>query len=112
MRPKMIYLFLCIAGAVIPLGALAPWVAAHGFDLPLMTSELFANRISAFFGLDVILSAVAVVVWASVEWGRRPTPSWLAPIVATLFVGVSCGLPLLLYLREANKPAVNHFESA
>ena len=101
MRPKTGYLLLCISGTIIPLSAFVPWVQTHGLDLRLIISELFANRISAFFGLDVIVSAIAVVVWALVERAKRPTHYWWAPILATLAVGVSCGLPLLLYLRES-----------
>jgi hypothetical protein len=100
MRPKSAYLVLCIAGTVIPLAVLTPWVQAHGLDLRLMVAELFANHVGAFFGLDVIVSAVVVIVWALVERSRRLTPFWWAPILATLAVGVSCGLPLLLFLKQ------------
>lgn len=106
MRAKTAYLLLCIAGAVIPLSAFAPWVQMHGFDMRLLITELFANRISTFFGLDVIVSALVLVVWAAIEHARRRAPYWWAPIVATLAVGVSCGLPLLLYLRECDGSAV------
>jgi hypothetical protein len=69
-----------------------------------MASELFASRIGAFVGLDVIVSACVVVVWAFVERARRPMRLWRAPILATLLVGVSCGLPLMLYLTESDRP--------
>ena len=98
---RTIYLVLCIAGAAIPLIALVPWLMEHGLDVPLLAHELFANRVSAFFGLDVIVSAVVVLVFAYVE--RERVKLWWLPIVATLCVGVSLGLPLLLYLREVEK---------
>jgi hypothetical protein len=62
--------------------------------------QLFATRIGAFFGFDVLVSAV--VLWAFVYFeGRRvSTPHRWVPVLATVLVGVSLGLPLFLYLRE------------
>jgi hypothetical protein len=55
---------------------------------------------STFFALDVIVSAVVVLRFIRAESSRlRIAHGWLA-IPATLLVGVSLGLPLVLYLRE------------
>jgi predicted membrane-bound spermidine synthase len=61
---------------------------------------LFATRIGAFFGLDVVVSAIALFVFIATE-GRRLAMLllWLS-IIATLLVGVSLGLPLFLYFRQ------------
>lgn len=98
---KLAYLLLAIAGAVLPLSQLVPFLREHGLDLRLIVEQLFANRISSFFGLDVIVSAVVLFVFVFAE-RRRVRHLW-APIVATLAIGVSCGLPLFLYLREAQR---------
>ncbi len=66
----------------------------------LFVQELFAGRISAFFALDVLVSAAVVFVFLYVEQRRLKLPSWWLAIAAVLGVGVSFGLPLLLYLRE------------
>ena len=100
MKPKTLYLVLCFAGLVIPYWQFFPWVLQHGLNIPLFARELFANRIGAFFGMDVIVSALVLLVFtriesAALEIRRR----WLV-IVAVLTVGVSLGLPLFLYLRE------------
>jgi len=105
MRPKTGYLLLSVVGTMVPLSAFVPWVQMHGLDARLMVPQLFANRISAFFALDVIVSAVVVIVWALIERARRPRPYWWVPILATLAVGVSCGLPLMLYLGESDRAA-------
>jgi Protein of unknown function DUF2834 len=97
---KTIYLVLLVVGAVLPLSQLVPWVVAHGMDLRLFCGELFANRISSFFGLDVIVSAVVVLMWVADERRRRRLPHAWLPALATLLVGVSAGLPLALYLRR------------
>ena len=98
MKPRHVYAMLCVLGAVIPLIEFAPWAMEHGLKLRLMFTELFSTRIGGFFGLDVIVSAVVVFAFVIVERSRlRP---WWLPIIATLGVGVSLGLPLALYLRE------------
>src|SRR5207249_9298218 len=99
MKPKSLYLLLCVLGAAIPYLEFLPWFSEHGINLPLFLQELFAGRVSAFFGLDVLIAAVVVAVFAYVERGRLRLRLWWLPIMAVLCVGVSLGLPLLLYLR-------------
>ena len=100
MKLKSVYLVLCVLGAALPLWELAPWLAANGLDVPLLFRQLFADRVGAFFGMDVIVSAVVLAVFVASEGARvRVRRRWLA-IVATLAVGVSLGLPLFLYMRE------------
>ena len=72
----------------------------HALDMQLFLRELFANRISAFFGLDVIVSAIVLIVFIRTEGRRLSLPLLWLPIVAVLLVGVSLGLPLFLYLRQ------------
>jgi len=100
MKPKTLYLVLCILGLVIPYAEFIPWVMHHGLNLPLFVRELFANRVGAFFGMDVLVSAVVLVAFTRIE-GRLSgiRYRWLV-ILAVLTVGVSLGLPLFLYLRE------------
>ena len=101
MKLRHTYLFLCILGVALPYWQFVPWVASHhGISLSLFFHELFATRIGGFFGMDVLVSAIALIVFASVE-GRRLhiRGRWLV-VVAILLVGVSLGLPLFLYLRE------------
>src|SRR5687767_449963 len=101
---KVLYLALFVLGCLLPLSQLVPWVAAHGADPRLFVSELFANRISGFFGLDVIVSAVVLLVWLWDEQRRRRVAHPWLPALATVLVGVSAGLPLLLYLRREERP--------
>ena len=90
-------------GAVVPYSQFVPWVAQHGLDMSLFVRDLFANRISAFFSLDVILSAVVLIIFAGLEGTRLGMRRWWLPILATLLVGVSLGLPLFLYMRQASE---------
>jgi ABC-type glycerol-3-phosphate transport system permease component len=100
MKSKTVYLFLCVLGFVAPYAAFLPWLAEHGPNGRLFLQHLAANRISTFFALDVVVSAVVLLCFAAVESSRlRLRGRWII-ILATLLVGVSLGLPLFLYLRE------------
>ena len=100
MKPKVFYLLLCVAGTILPLSFLIQFLRDHGLNLRLFVEQLFANSISSFFGVDVIVSAVCLWVFVYVEGRRARVKNLWAPIVASLLVGVSLGLPLFLYLRE------------
>jgi hypothetical protein len=94
-----VYVALCVIGTVLPYMALGIFVAEYGLDLPLAADMLTTNPISVFAWVDVVVSAVAVIVAATVA-GRRGLRGWYWPIAGTLTVGVSLGLPLLLALQE------------
>jgi hypothetical protein len=101
MQTKHIYLALCLVGTLLPLSQIMPFLLDHGLDLPLFFQQLFANPVSGFFGMDVIVSSIVLWVLVFVEGRRAHVKHLWAPIVANLLVGVSLGLPLFLYLREA-----------
>jgi len=94
------YLILCIAGFVLPYSQFVPWLLAHGLDARLFVQELFSNRIGGFFGVDVIVSAVVLIAFIRAEGHRVGVTRLWAPVVGTLLVGVSFGLPLFLLMRE------------
>jgi hypothetical protein len=97
---KPFYLLCAIAGAVIPYSQFVPWFAEHGLDLNLLLTELFSTRIGAFFGLDVLVSAVALLAFIVWEGKRLRMKMLWIPAAATCLIGVSCGLPLFLFMRE------------
>jgi len=97
---RNLYLVLAIIGAVLPYSQFVPWLIVHGLDLRLMIAELFSTRLGAFFGLDVLVSAVVLIGFIRREGARLRMRFLWIPITATCLIGVSCGLPLFLYLRE------------
>ena len=100
MKPKHLYLALCVLGTALPLSALLPFLREHGLDLRLFLEQLFSTPIGAFFGWDVIVSSIVLWVLVVVEGRRARVLHLWAPIAANLAVGVSLGLPLFLYMRE------------
>ena len=102
MKPRTIYLVLCFLGLILTCWQFLPWVAQNGLNMSLFFHQLFANRISAFFGMDVFVSAVVLLVFMRTEASRFRIPGRWLPIAALMLVGVSLALPLFLYLRERN----------
>lgn len=98
-----IYLLLAVVGAVLPLLAFVPWLAAHGLEIELFMGELFANRVAAFFGWDVIVSAVTLLVALVLSPGTTSSHQRVGIALGTLLVGVSLGLPLYLYFQEQSR---------
>jgi hypothetical protein len=101
-NPRHIYLGLCFLGLLVPNSLFFPWLIEHGPSPERFVQDMFANGVSAFFGLDVVISAVALGAFVLVESARlRLNRRWL-PIAATFLVGVSLGLPLFLYRRQVH----------
>lgn len=100
MNLKTTFLILCALGALLPLSQFAPWVVQNGLDAPLFFQELFSTKVGGFFGMDVIVSTVVLFVFIFAEGKRLKMSKLWLPVVATLSVGVSLGLPLFLYMRQ------------
>jgi hypothetical protein len=66
MKPKAIYLALCLAGFIAPYSQFVPWLAEHGLDGRLFLQQLFANRTGIFFALDVVVSAIVLLRFTAV----------------------------------------------
>ena len=100
MKARHFYFVCCVLGLILPYSQFVPWLLEHGLNLTLFFHELFTNRISAFFAMDVIVSAI-VLIWFIQSEGKRLQVRllWL-PTVGTLVVGVSFGFPLFLFLRQ------------
>jgi len=100
---KQLYLLLCAAGTVLPCWQFLPFIREHGLDMRLFFQQLFANPVSGFFAMDVIVSSIVLWVFVWADGRRAGVKHRWAPIAANLLVGVSLGLPLFLYLRERHR---------
>lgn len=107
MKPKTLYLVLCFLGAVLPYSLFVPFLLEHGLDVRLIAEQMFSNRISGSFALDVIVSSIVFWVFLVVEGRRAGVKSLWAPIAANVVVGLSLGFPLFLYMRERRLEAVS-----
>jgi hypothetical protein len=111
MKPKTAYLALCFVGALLPYWQFVPWVMHHGLNLPVFVHELFANRIGAFFGMDVLVSAVVLIVFMRIETARLNIRRRWLPLLALVTVGVSLALPMFLYMRELRMEQIGALDS-
>ena len=100
---KLLYALLALLGTVVPLSQLVPWLIEHGLDFTLLFEQAFGPDIAAFAWIDVIGSAVTLLLFIFWE-GRRLNfhKLWL-PVPVTCSVGVSFGLPLFVLMREENR---------
>jgi hypothetical protein len=100
MKTRHFYLVCCVLGLLLPYSRFVLWLLEHGLNVTLFFREMFANRISTFFAMDVIISAI-VLIWFIQSEGKRLRVRllWL-PTIGTLIVGVSFGFPLFLFLRQ------------
>src|SRR5215472_10592764 len=67
MKPKNIYLLLCVLGIALPYSEFVPWVISNGLNVRLFLHQLMANRISPFFGADVLVSAIVLLTFVRLE---------------------------------------------
>jgi hypothetical protein len=102
MRARHVYLALCVLGLVVPNAAFWPWLITHGLNPQRFVQDLFTNGVSTFFGLDVVLSALALMLFVFFEGRRLSLPHRWMPVLAACLVGVSLGLPLFLYQRQSH----------
>jgi hypothetical protein len=107
---KRVYLGLAIVGFLVPntvtliesvrTGNILFWV------YPSRTiSELFVNRTSAAFALDLLAAAVVALVWMTHEARRVGIGKVWRFWVLTLVFGLGGTLPLFLYFRERRRAA-------
>jgi hypothetical protein len=98
---RLIYAALAIWGAIHPMYYFIQWFNANGYDIMVMVDAWHANAASSGLVWDLTIAAVALTVWIIAEVAVRR--NWLALIAipATFCIGVSCGLPLYLFMRSA-----------
>ena len=97
----MVYVFLALAvwGAIHPMAWFVAWFDENGYDLMAMVDAWHANAATSGLVWDLTIAAVALTLW--VIWETATARDWLRLIAipATFCIGVSCGLPLYLFLR-------------
>ena len=104
---RTVYLMLCVLGVALPITQLAPWVHQNGLNFPLLISEAFDSQISAFAWLDVVVSAVVVLIFIIWEGKRIAMKRLWIPVIGLFSIGVSLGLPLFLLMREFHLTAAS-----
>lgn len=96
---RMIYLALAIWGTIHPMIWFVAWFNENGWSLAGMIDAWHVNAATTGLTWDLTIAAIALTIWAIAETWVRKNWSALWCIPATFCIGVSCGLPLYLFLR-------------
>ncbi len=96
---RMTYLALALLGALWPMARLWPWLMQNGADPAALIAAWTATPANAALFTDIALSATAFSLWVIAETRVRRNWPALWAIPATFLIGLSCGLPLYLFLR-------------
>ena len=96
---RMVYLALAIWGAIHPMYWFITWFVENEWSLMAMVDAWHVNAATSGLVWDLTIAAVALTVFVIAEVMARRNWIGLVAIPATFCIGVSCGLPLYLFLR-------------
>jgi hypothetical protein len=96
---RMTYLALAIWGAIHPMYYFISWFNENGYDIMAMVDAWHVNAATSGLVWDLTIAAIALTVFVIAEVAVRRNWIALVAIPATFLIGVSCGLPLYLFLR-------------
>ena len=96
---RLIFLALAIWGAIHPMYYFIQWFQAEGWALGPMIDAWYVNDATSGLVWDLTIAAIALTVFVVAEATRQRNWIGLIAIPATFCIGVSCGLPLYLFLR-------------
>jgi len=101
---RLIYLIAAIIGAIVPMYFFVSWFNDFGWNIVEMSKAWNVNDAASGLVWDLTIAALVLALWSIVESVQR-RDYWVAPvtILATFCIGVSCGLPLYLFLRSRPK---------
>jgi len=97
---RWIYLALAIWGAIHPMYYFVSWFTENGWSLSAMIDAWYVNDATTGLTWDLTIAAISLTIWIIAEVVVRRNWSALIAIPATYCIGVSCGLPLYLFLRS------------
>ena len=97
---RHLWLALAIWGAIHPMYYFITWFQANGWDIMAMVDAWHVNAATSGLVWDLTIAAVALTVWIISETLRSRDWLRLLAVPATFCIGVSCGLPLYLFLRS------------
>ena len=97
---RLTFLALAIWGAIHPMYYFVTWFNANGWDIMAMVDAWHVNAATSGLVWDLTVAAVTLTIWVIVESIKDRRWIGLIAIPATFCIGVSCGLPLYLFLRS------------
>ena len=96
---RMIYLALAVWGAIHPVFYFVVYLRETGTGFSGLIDAWYANASTIGLAWELTIAAIALTIWVIAETSVRKNWSALLAIPAAWGIGVSCGLPLYLFLR-------------
>lgn len=102
---RIVYLALAIWGSIHPMYYFVSWFNANGWSLSGLIDSWYVHDGTTGLVWDLTIAAIALTVWIVAEAVQRR--DWLSLLaIPTIYgIGVSCGLPLYLFLRSRQRAA-------
>ncbi|MBD0866472.1 MAG: DUF2834 domain-containing protein [Rhodobacteraceae bacterium] len=97
---RTLFLALAIWGAIHPMYHFMGYMRETGTGLSGLIDAWYVNASTTGLVWDLTIAALALTVFVVVESTRRRNWIGLIAVPATFCIGVSCGLPLYLFLRS------------
>ena len=97
---RWLFAALAVWGAIHPMYYFISWFRDNGVSLSKMVDAWYVNAATSGLVWDLTIAAIALTVFIVSEVAVRRNWIALIAIPATFGIGVSCGLPLYLYLRS------------
>ncbi len=95
---RWVFLVLAAWGAVHPMAWFLTYLR-QGNSIGQMIDAWYVNASTTGLVWDLTISAIALTAWILAETAASRDWPRLVAIPATFCIGVSCGLPLYLFLR-------------
>jgi Terpene cyclase DEP1 len=96
---RLLYAALAIWGAIHPMYWFVTHMRDTGTGLSGLIDAWYVNASTTGLTWDLTIAAITLTVWIIAETTVRKNWLVLIAIPATFGIGVSCGLPLYLFLR-------------
>ncbi|WP_041577492.1 DUF2834 domain-containing protein [Bdellovibrio bacteriovorus] len=100
---RQTWIILAVLGTVVPFYFLVPFFAEPGASVSLFLELLFANSVSRFFAVDLVISSLAFLIWSFVDSRKNSINGWWMVLASNLMVGLSLALPLYFYKRSSSQ---------
>ena len=97
---RLVWLALAVWGAIHPMYYFVTFMRTQGTGLGGLIDAWYVNASTHGLVWDLTIAAITLTVWVIVEAVQRRDWLRLLAIPATFCIGVSCGLPLYLFLRS------------
>lgn len=97
---RYLWLALAIWGAIHPMYYFVTYMMTNGGGLAALIDAWYVNASTTGLVWDLTIAAITLTIWIIAEVAVRRNWIALLAIPAIYCIGVSCGLPLYLFLRS------------